>query len=288
MSGLKTVHAHSTRPLTSGATETLQIPVYSRIQDVILRFDGNEAQIRAEVGLIRLSINGTDIISLTAAELYDLYEMLGVKVFDATGIAGAVSLNLAPLVYDNPTIRDQFGWGEVGVTNIQVSVTALTLANVSEVQAFSIRDTARDANGNPVKQPLGAHVRAIRYVQNFNAIAEHTVDTLPRDLNTAYLAVAVNDGASGVIADGRVSVNSVNVYERTPSNIARLAASRVGLAQIAGYFLYNFTDGGLNARLPMKGVTDLRFVTNFTTAPGAAGYTMLALTAVDFPDTIAA
>jgi len=284
---LKTVNAHSTRPLTTGATETLQIPVYGRIQDVILAFDGTEAQIRAEVGLIRLSINGSDLISLTAAELYDLYEMLGVKVFDATGFDGALSLNLAPLIYNNPAIRDQFGWGEIGVTNIQVAVTALTLSNVSSVRAFTIRDTPRDANGKPIKQALGARIKAVRYQQNFNATGEHTVDTLPRDLGTAYLLVAASDGASGAITSGRCSANSVNIYEETPIDVNALYLSRSGLDQIGGYFVYNFTDGGINSRLPMEGVTDLRFVQTFGTAAGAAGYPILTVMAVDFPTNIA-
>jgi len=283
---LKTISAHSTRPLSTGATETLQIPVYQRIQDVILSFDGTEAEIRAEIGLIRLSINGSDIINLTAAELYDLYEMLGVKVFNAGGTAGALSLNLAPLVYNNPAIRDQFGWGELGVTNIQVSVTALTLSAVSSVRAFTVRDTPRDATGKPVKQTLGAHVKAVRYQQNFNATGEHTVDTLPRDLGTAYLMVAASDGASGAITSGRCSVNSVNIYDDTPLAINGLYMSRSGYDQIGGYYVFNFVDGGLNSRLPMEGVTDLRFVQTFGTAPGAGGYAMLSVMAVDFPANI--
>lgn len=281
--GLKRLNAHNSRPLTSGGTETIQVPVYDRIQDVILRFDGTEAQIRSEIGTIRLAINGTDIINCTALELYDTYEALGVKVFDATGIDGALSLNLGRLIYDQPAVRDQFGWGEVGVTNIQVSITALTLSAISEVTAYTVRDTARNQQGAAVKEALGAHVRLIAYPQVYNAAGEHTADTLPRDLNTAYLMVMASDGASGTISAGRCKVNDLNIYDETPSDVNELHVASQGFAQVSGYYNYLFADGSLGARLPMNGVTDLRFATTFSVAPGAAGYRMLALTAVDFP-----
>lgn len=286
--GLKRLNAHNSRPLSSGAVETIQIPVYDRIQDVVLRFDGTETEIRSEVGTIRLAINGTDIINCTAAELYDVYEMLGVKVFDATGIDGAISLNLGRLIYNQPAVRDQFGWGEVGVTNIQISVTALTLTNVSEVTAYTVRDTARNANGAAVKEALGAHVRLIAYPQVYNAAGEHTADTLPRDLNTAYLAVMASDGSAGTISAGRCKVNDLNIYDEIPSDVNELHVASQGYTQVSGYYTYLFADGGLNSRLPMNGVTDLRFATTFSVAPGAAGYRMLALTAVDFPAAIPA
>lgn len=283
MSSLKTFHQHETKALTSSQTATLQIPVYGRIQDVILNFDGTEAQMRAELGLVRLSVNGTDIVRASVTELLDLYEFLGVKVGTNTGVDGALSLNLGRLIYENPTIRDQFGWGELGVTTIQVQVTAGTLVAISEVTAYSMRDTARDKDGNPKKEPFGAHIRYLQYPQSFNSTGDHTVDTLPRDLNTAYLAVLASDGATGTIASGKVSVNNVNVMEVTPAAVNNIGLSNRRCTAVSGYFGYLFADGGLNGRLPMDGVTDLRFVTNFSVAPGAAGYSMLALTAVDFP-----
>ena len=285
--GLMTRHKHETQPLTSGASATLQIPVFNRIQDVMLAFNGTEAQMRSELGLIRLTMNGTDIINATVAELLDFYEALGVKVAASSGIDGVLSLNLGRLLYNQAPVRDLFGWGSLGVTTIQVQVTAGTLSAISSVTAYSLRDVARNANGDPEQQPFGAHVRFIRYPQNFNATGEHTVDTLPRDINTAYLGVMMSDGASGTITYGKCSVNSQNVYEQTPNAINELANAQTKIAPVAGYYLYNFTDGGLNSRLPMKGVTDLRFVTNFSVAAGAAGYAALAITAVDFPAGVA-
>lgn len=283
---LKRTHQHGTRPLSSNATETIQIPVFDRIQDICLRFDGTEAQMRSEIGNIRLTVNGTDIINASATEILDVYEYLGVNVDESAGIDGVMSLNVGRLLYKNPNIRDQFGWGEVGVTNIQVSVTAGTLSNISEVQAFSWRDKPRDADGRVTKQEFGAHVRLIGTTISDNIVGESTVDTLPRDLGTAYLAVLMSDGASGAISSGRCSVNNVNVYEDTPSDVAELFASQSGFSVPSGYYAYNFSDGGLNSRLPMDGVTDLRFVTTFGTGAGAGGYRALQLLAVDFPRNI--
>lgn len=285
---LKRTHQHGTRPLSSNATETIQIPVFDRIQDVCLRFDGTEAQMRAEIGNIRLTVNGTDIINASAVELLDMYEYLGVNVDESAGIDGVMSLNIGRLLYKNSAIRDQFGWGSEGVTNIQVSVTAGTLVAISEVQAFTWRDKPRDADGRITKQPFGAHVRLIGTTISDNLVGESTVDTLPRDLGTAYLAVLMSDGAAGTITQGRCSVNNVNVYEDTPSDVAEIFAAQSGYSVPAGYYAYNFADGGLNSRLPMDGVTDLRFVTTFSVGAGAAGYRALQLLAVDFPTSIPA
>lgn len=283
---LKTSHIHEQKTLTTNQTATLQIPAYGKIHSVQLLFRTalgatvTEAQLRAQVGNIRLTIGGKDITNATVIRILDGYETLGANVGVNAGIGGVIELNFGALLYTDPAVKDIFGYGTNDVTSIQVQVTAGTLValEVDNVQAITWREA--------VRQNLGAYIRFIDYPQSFNSAAEHTVDTLPRDINSSYLMVMCDDGAAGVISDGECRVNSANVMEKTPNACNQAHLSDSGLVQPAGYFVYNFTDGGLPTRLPMAGVADLRFLTTFSTAPGAAGYNMTALTVVNFPTSV--
>lgn len=274
--------AHEQKSLTSSQTASLQIPVWGKIHELILRFataadaDATEAAIRSEIGNIRLSINGKDVVNASAAKIYDLYEVLGIDVGANTGIGGAIELNIGRLLFIDPMARDLFGFGTLDVANIQVQVTAGTLSTIASVQAFTGREAG---NFN-----LGAYCKFLNYVQSFNAASDHTVDTLPRDVSTSYLMLLADSGASGTITKGECRVNNQSIMDsKFPKNVNAVALSNVGLQQPAGYFVYNFTDRGLAGRLPMAGVTDLRFVTTFSVAPGAAGYNMSALSVENLP-----
>ena len=279
--GMKTTNVHEAKTLTSNTVSTLQIPAYGKIQSLFLRFttgagaDNTEAEIRAQVGNIRLTINGRDIVNCTAARLYDLYEVMGPNATVPAGTNGVLELNIGRLVFTDPQVRDLFGFGTADVTSIQVQVTAGTLTTVASVQAF----TARQA----INENLGTYCRFIDYPQSFNSTGDHTVDTLPREINSDYLAVMASTGASGTITFGECRVNNATVIERTPLNVNAVFLSNDRLAQPSGYYVYHFADGSLFGRLPMQGVTDLRFITTFSVAPGAASYVMSALTVINFP-----
>ena len=266
--------------MASNTTATLQIPAYGKIQSIFLRFTtgagaaNTEAEIRAQVGNVRLTINGRDVINCSAAQLFDLYESMGLNVTLATGSAGCVELNIGRLVFTDPAVRDLFGFGTADVTSIQVQVTALTLTTVANVQAY----TARQA----INENLGTYCKFIAYPQSFNSTGDHTVDTLPRDNNSDYLAVLASTGA-GTITFGECRVNNATAIERTPTDVNAVFCSNDRVAQPSGYYLYHFADGSLDGRLPMLGVSDLRFITTFSVAPGASSYTMLPLTVINFP-----
>jgi hypothetical protein len=277
----KTNHVHESKTLTSAQDATLQVPVYGTIHDLMLRFataagaDGAEADIRSEISNIRVSLSGRDIINASTARLLDLYEAMSVNVGTPAAVAGVVELNIGRLLFTDPVARDVFALGTKDQTSIQITVTAGTLVNIASVQAFTSR--------TPEEKPLGAHCKFINYVQSFNSTGDHTVDTLPRDLNTAYLAVLVDDGAAGTITHGECRRNSLTIKERLRSSVNSLTLSNNRQAQPAGYFLYSFCDGSLASNLPMQGTTDLRFIQTFSVAPGAAGYNVAALTVVNPP-----
>lgn len=274
--GIKTTQLHETKPLTSGQQVTLQVPVYGTIHNMMLRFTNaagavsTEAQIRAEIGNIRLTFNGKDVVNTTAARLYDMYEALGNNVYNNLGSNGNIELNLGRLIFTDPVARDALGFGTADITTIQVTVTAGTLTNIQAVQAITARDN--------VARVLGAYAKYIDYPQSFNATGDHTVDTLPRDPDSAYIGVLTSNGASGTITFGEVRVNNVTIQERQPRDTNELVLSSNRFAQPTGYYAYIFNDGSQGAILPMSGVTDLRFITTFSVAPGAAGYVKSALT----------
>lgn len=275
-------YAHEQKALTSNQTVTLQVPTGGKIMDLVLRFataagaDATEAQIRAEVGNIRLTVNGEDVVNVPAYKLYDLYEFLGTNVGVAAGLAGAIELNIGRLVMLDPVARDLFGIGTADVANIQVQVTAGTLTNVASVQAF----TARQAGD----YKRGAYAKFINYPISFNSTGDNTVDTLPRDIDTSYLAVLVEDGASGTITNGECRVNNQIVLDsKFPQSVNNSMLSNNGFTTPAGYFVYSFMDRLLSGRLVMQDVSDLRFINTFSVAPGAGGYSMTALTLKNVP-----
>jgi len=277
---LKTPIVHEQKPLTSNQQATLQIPVYGKIYSSILRFtvsgtDASVAAIKAQIGQIRLTINGKDVVNATATKLFDVQSALGQYVNAPSGTAGVIELNLGRLLFNNPLHRDAFGFGTDNITSIQVSVTAGTLTTITDVQAFTTRTSER--------QNLGVYCKLINYPQSFNSTGDHTVDTLPRDPDSAYLAVFAEDGASGTQTFGEVRVNNVTIKERQPRAVNEQIMSSDRFSQPAGYFCYMFTDGDPTSLLPMQGVSDLRFINTFSVAPGAAGYDMTSLTMVGLP-----
>jgi len=283
---IKTHHVHESRTLTTATDSTFQIPIWGTIHNLMLRFataagaDAAEADMRSELGNIRVSLGGRDIINASVTRLLDLYEALGNNVGVPAAVAGTLELNLGRLLYTDPVARDLFAIGTSGLTPIQITITAGTLANIASAQAFTTRDNR--------ELPLGAHCKFINFPISFNATGDHTVDTLPRDLNSAYVMVMAEDGAAGTITFGEVRRNSVTIQERLPSAINRLKLSNDRFAQPTGYYVYGFTDGKFLDNLPMQGTTDLRFIQTFSVAPGAAGYNMAALTIVNLPQQTAA
>jgi hypothetical protein len=278
----KTKHVHESKTLTSATDTTLQIPVWGKIHGMSLQFASaagvvaTEAQIRAQIGNIRVSIGGKDILNASATRIFDLYEVLGVNVSAPGSVAGVMELNIGRLLYTDPAARNLMGWGTLDVSSLQITITAGTLdANIAAVQAFTSREN--------IKQNLGAYCKFINYPQTFNAAADHSVDTLPRDTDSDYLLVMVDDGASGTISHGECRANNNIQQERIPSAVNALNLSNDRMAQPSGYYVYGFADGSLGSKLEMPGITDLRFINTFIVAPGAAGYNIAPLTLHNFP-----
>lgn len=273
--------AHEAKPLASNTETTIQIPAYGKIFGLALNFTTSagaavtEAAIRSEIANLRLTINGVDHVNCTPAQLLDLYEHLSVNVASPAAIAGAVELNVGRLVYTDPATREIFGFGTANVESIQVAVRAGTLSTIANVQAFSERTQA--------KENLGMRMRYLSYARGFNATGDDTFDTLPRDPESSYLCLMVSQGASGAISQGQVKVDNLNIKDPAPAPINSLFSSNNRYAPVTGYYIHDFIDGSINSRLPMLGVNDFRLTHTFTTAAGAGGYSIAALTVVNMP-----
>lgn len=277
--GIKYISAHESKPLTSGAQATLQVPVGGKIHGFQLHFTTSgganvtEAAIRAEIGTIRLTVNGKDVVNASAIKILDLYEVLGRNVNDNTAVASVLELNVGRNVYTDPAQRDLFGIGTNDVQSIQVQITAGTLSTIANVQIYTLRE--------PVNENLGVYMRFINYNISYNATGDHSYDTMPRDSDSSYLAVMADAGASGTMTHGEVRLGSTTLKQRVPAAVNTLINSTDRYATPSGLYVYSFMDGNVLTRLPMKDVDDLRFVQTFSVAPGAAGYNMSALTVVN-------
>lgn len=242
--------------------------------------DNTEAEIRAQVASAKLTINGQDVVNASLANIFNAYEIVGqANVQNPTGISGAVELVIGNKLFTDPAVRELFGIGTANVSSITVTVTAGTLTTVANCQVYTARI--------PVNQNMGAHVRLIDYPVPFNSTGQSTYDNLPRDPSFSYLFVNATNGA-GVISSGECKVNSVQILEPSPPSVNNLFCGNDRMSQITGNFLYHFGNGSVDTRLPMTGVNDLRFITSFSTAPGASGYILSSCFIKDFPDLSAA
>jgi len=276
--------AHESKPLTSNTAATINIPPYGKIFSIALNFTTSagapvtEAAIRSEIANLRLTINGVDHVNCTPIQILDLYEHLSSNLGVPAGVASALEMNVGRLIYTDPATRDLFGLGTANVESIQVEVRAGTLSTIANVQGFTERTTA--------KENLGVRARYLSYTRGFNATGDDTFDTLPRDPESSYLALMVSNGASGTATNTQVKVDNITIKDPAPQSINNLMNSNNRLAPVTGYSHIDFMDGQITTRLPMINVNDFRVTTTFSVAPGAAGYTIAALTAVNLPENL--
>ncbi len=279
MSQVKKVYVHDTKPVTAGAVITVTIPSFSTIDDIMLKFTNSGAaatmaNIKAAIGKVALSINGDQVINCNLSQLYDVFGFLGNRIQEQT-LTDTVSLNLGRLMMSTNNNKDFFAWGCSNITTIQVQVYCnATVTGVTDVQFVTER---RDFDST-----LGSYIKIINYPQNMSTTGYSTVDTLPRDANDAYLAVLADNGG-GAISTGECTRNGSNIIDEVAPEIMAYVSQARGYKQLTGYFNYLFADGSARGALPMNGVTDLRFKTQFGTAPTAGTYNLLAVSVKNIP-----
>lgn len=281
MPAINVIQKHEQKALTSSASSFCTIPPNGKILSIQAHFltsagaTVTEAQVRAEISNMRLTIGGRDVVNTSPTIILDVYEHLGTRVGNNTAPVGVVELDLARLFFFDPAVRDSLGYGTFDVSSIQLQVLAGTLSAIASVETYTERVSSTEV--------LGTYGTLLNYPKTFNATGQDTIDTLPKNASTTYVAAFIQTGASGVIFDSEVrytnQLGTQTARERVPLQVNRQSMSNNGFQQPSGYYTHLFTDGQFVKRLPMAGTTDFRLITNFTTAPGAGGYgvAMLAL-----------
>lgn len=281
---VRKILSHTSDSVSAGKLITLSIPSFSTITQMFLEFTNagapaTLADIQSSISNISLIMNGEEYLNASPSDLSVAYEVLGPQV----GLAQPVNvlpLLLAQLLYKLPSAEDSFAIGCDGfsfingqyqpLTNIQIQIRCgATITNVTDVKALTERiDLGTGANITAITHKL------LSYAQSFTTTGVSEVDTLPRDSNMGRLFTLAIPDATGVISSGEALVNNQPVYQTVSKATDDMLVSERGFAPVSGVYNYLFTDGGTNDVLSMKGVTDMRFKTTFTTAP-TTGYTLL-------------
>lgn len=281
MAQIKKVLIHENKSLQANTILTFNVPSFDTIDDIMLEFSNSgaastTANIKSSVGKIALNINGEQVINTTATRLFDFYSMLGNEVQQTSRPANVLNLNVGRLLFLLPENEDYFAWGCSNINTIQVQVYCNgTVTGVTDCNLITER--------RPVQSVLGAYVKLISYPQSMSAAGVSTVDTLPRDSNEAYLSVMASQETGGTIASGECVVNGVNIYDNISKAVNDMVVSSRDYAPVSGYFNYLFADRSRRGFLPMMGVTELRLKTNFSAAPTAGVYDLLACTIKNVP-----
>lgn len=281
MAQIKKILIHENKSLQANTILTFNVPSFDTIDDIMLEFSNSgaastTANIKSSVGKIALNINGEQVINTTATRLFDFYSMLGNEVQQTSRPANVLNLNIGRLLFLLPENEDYFAWGCSNINTIQVQVYCNgTVTGVTDCNLITER--------RPVQSVLGAYVKLISYPQSMSAAGVSTVDTLPRDSNEAYLSVMASQETGGTIASGECVVNGVNIYDNISKAVNDMVVSSRDYAPVSGYFNYLFADRSRRGFLPMMGVTELRLKTNFSAAPTAGVYDLLACTIKNVP-----
>lgn len=280
MPQIKKILVHEAKSLSNSAILTYNVPSFDTIDDIYLRFTNAgaaaaEADIKSSIGKVAVNINGEQVINTTVERIYDFYKFLGNEV-NQNRPANVVSLNIGRLLFISPENEDYFAWGCSNINTIQIQVYCNnTVSKVTDCEVVTER--------RPITSLLGAYIKLISYPQAMSAAGTSTVDTLPRDSNEAYLCVLAAAGAGGTISQGEVVMNGISIYDPISQAVNDLVVCNRCYAPVAGYFNYLFADRSIKGLLPMRGVTELRFKTEFSAAPTAGVYDLLACTIKNVP-----
>ena len=280
MSQVKRIFQHDTKPVSTGAVLTFNIPVFETIDDVILEFTNSGAaatlaNIKSSIGKIAFSINGEQVVNVPFTRLCDVYSSLGNEV--AQSVVNVMGLNISRYLFKDPVIEDYFSYGTANVQTMQLQVYCGTVSGVTDLSVSTIRRN--------VIQPLGSFLKIIDYPQNMASTGISTVDTLPRDSNEAYLCILAHNGG-GAISQGECVVNGNSIFDPMSQAENNYIVGARGLAAVTDNFNYSFSDGSIKGVLPMQGVTELRLKTTFTTAPTSGTYDLVAVSIKNVPDAI--
>lgn len=165
----------SLQGVAAGQTAICNLPVGLSYYVLVLEHKrsgvaATEAQMRAELGDIRLIIDGENKITASASELLDLYQRQALKYGWKT-LPGVL-----PIVLSKPTSRTNAGEDSLtyGTSDVQTMTVEVDIDPSATAPALSI--TA--LQGAP--SPLGKHITIKRFGRSAAGAGEFEVSDLPR------------------------------------------------------------------------------------------------------------
>lgn len=224
------------------------------------------AQIIADIGDIKVRINGEIVVDATATFLLDLQKYYGDT--NVAAIAGNLD-GIIPIFWTRPYFstdseRSIFALGMENVSSFQIDVQVVGVAQLSTIAVYSLV--------TPERRNLGQHIRINRFPQNFATTGVHEIVSLPKEGDdVAYTALHICGQAAGSVSQTTVKIGGNNIYENVPGNLAQVISGPAGRAPQATYHHIDFSvSNDLTGFIPMAGVKDWRQqITWITNAPVA-------------------
>ena len=247
--------------VVTGSVATVDLPVDRRYHNVVLEYkrDGalaTWAQIKADIALIEIELNGIVQRSIKPAQLEAMHAFRGHVDQD-----GYVTLHFSEWWARLPDGEDGQAWNVRGnVRTFQIKVTLNAGAHTVALKAFHQHDGGI-VNGGAV--PFKSAKRYISQTVPVSAVGVFTLTQLPRD--GLFKSFYCFETADGDIERVRITVDSVEVYDMTRDQ-AEAMLPRDGVKQ-AGVFpvifdVQNRLSDGLLTRNNQGGVLNIR--TEFT------------------------
>lgn len=222
----------------------------------------------AEIGDVRVVVNGETFINLSLAEIHSLNDYyLGRR---GASLANSIAvIDLCERHLRDPLHSRALAWGTADVQNLRIELELGTLSSVGIVN-FHAR---YDADKN---RPLGYHKKILRHEKSFASTGEHEVSDLIRNPSRKYRAMHIK---SGTISDVTLTLDNEQVidhYKRALLHREALAAERIpqtGYTHLE-FNPFNELRGGLDmVKMNQQGqaapIGDMRLTPNFYTAPNS-------------------
>lgn len=238
-----------------------------------------EANMRADVGQIRVVIGGHEIVNLTAAEIFDIYHYF----HDANGVAAFVPAGQLPILFMPPDFpwsgqARYFRYGmkasddpkNLSINDVRVEVTYLTPGGgltVTTVLPYLITD-------DDAPETIGDHMRWLRYNTTWPGATLQDITDLPRDKAAQAVLGYWFGTAVGTIGSFSVIKNDRFIYRNVPVDVLTAEEFRAGRNVQAGITRLPFDQArDPSSMLVVSDAANLTVSPTWTVLPGA--YTIL-------------
>lgn len=233
------------------------------------------AEIIADIDDIVLKINGQVICEASATQLLDLFKYHADSKSVLT-TAGCVSRYFTRHDLALAGLNRGFALGMLGPDGLGHNTLTYEINTQSSVTTVNSCEVYFD-HDTLAPEPLGNHVRLLRYNETFTTTGLQEVTDLPKDKQGVGLLAYHVHTATGVMDKLSLKFNGTDRYENVNVNVMKLQQYKAGRTPQSNYYHIPLDlANDITAVQPLgpNNVTSLRFIPNWTTAPN--GYEILA------------